>query len=1272
MIFDLQACQTEGSAHRGVGRYSKHLAIEIAAMSGEREVFALRGRHHPHQLEIGEIGPQRFVDLPTPAALDTPRDYNGGERDAIDGILLSAAIGRINADIVHISHIFEGFADRVPVPNPKLRPAGQLLSATLYDLIPLRFQEHYFRNDQFQKWYLHRLAWYRSADLLLSISESSRQDAIDLLGLDPSRIVTIHGGISDNFRPDADRRASRERLKKKYGLLRDGFVLYTGGDDYRKNLKGAIEAYARLRGELRQKYHLVIVCAMTADRLRLHWNIARLAGLSADDIRFVGYVSDEDLVSLYSTCDLFFFPSLYEGLGLPVLEAMACGAPVLGGNNSSIKELLGRPEALFDSSDSESIAAALSRALENQSLTDDLRVYGLEHSAQFTWKRSAELALDAFDQALDHKRKTGQVAASHGWLPRLRLAVLTPLPPCRSGIADYNARFLPFLGEHFDIDLFVDGYKVEDDALVSCFRIFDAKDFPQVAKMYDAIVYELGNSEFHAYMLPLLDEFPGVVGLHDAYLSGLFAYLYMGDGSYVRRALDEHGTLARRIYAPVQANPDPIRDSVLHLPSIKRVLDRAIGVISHSPFNLELAREHYPQGWAAPYRIIPQMVVRPNGVSQDQRALLRTKHGFRQDDFIVATFGHITWTKWGDRIFDAVMESGLTDRKNFRLAFVGELAEDPFGKTLGTRVRKLGSRARITGYLSEEEYAEYLHIADLGIQLRTNSRGGTPKGVLDCLSHGVPVIVNNDASYHDYPDDVVVKLPPAPDAAQIGNAIKHLLDNPMRRMHLSKAGRSYVEKFNDPRDCAAKYAAAIHEFIARHKSQLAESYIQILAPHVAATAHRYSTAKSAAEYLSHIETLQVSTPRVLIDVSHIAAGDHLTGIQRVVKQIVLWASVSKRNGLKVVAVRRSDDQLIEAKSWLNSRGLIASHEDRAERIIELRTGDRLLMLDSSWADYPHFRNIFAEARRKRVPITTVIYDLLPITLPPKNFVEGGKEWFESWVRMAVSESDSLVCISRSVAEEVVDFVIRNSLARPDLKVGWWHLGSDLTPVSESNRPALFTLNTPFFLMVGTIEPRKGHESALNAFEKLWERGFQYALVIVGKTGWLVDALMVRIKEHPELNRRLFLFESASDSDVTFLYSRATGVLFLSKGEGFGLPLVEAAQFDIPLLCSDIPVFHEIAGDHVRYFNIADRMDLSGVIERWSGDIEAGTAPRSGKMPRLSWEDSAESLLDVITGARWYWEGGRESKSDGPPHQEAGKAARVRRRVSSEKPKAQGA
>jgi glycosyltransferase involved in cell wall biosynthesis len=410
----------------------------------------------------------------------TNRDFLGGEQDTLDGLALSAFFAQVKPDIIHVAHVFEGFGDRVALPNTSDRIAGQITSATLYDLIPLLYQDHYFIDKVFRRWYMHRLAWLKKTDLLLAISESSRRDAIDFLGIEPSRIVTIYGGISSHFLPPIDRQKVRNRLVNQYGL-KERFVLYTGGDDHRKNISGAIAGYAAVPLEVRKNCQLVIICAISAERKQHYIKEALAIGLSNQDLVFTGYVTEEDLVAFNGSCDLFLFPSLYEGLGLPVLEAMACGAPVIGGNNSSIKELIARPDALFDASSYQSIAAAITKGLSNKDYLKSLSEYGLVRSKEFSWEKTANLALDAFVEAAKRTRQSGVQCAVQGWLPRKRLAIFTPLPPLRSGIADYNKEFLPYLSRHFDIDLYVDDYKVTDEAINSAFRIFNAKDFESVA-----------------------------------------------------------------------------------------------------------------------------------------------------------------------------------------------------------------------------------------------------------------------------------------------------------------------------------------------------------------------------------------------------------------------------------------------------------------------------------------------------------------------------------------------------------------------------------------------------------------------------------------------------------------------------------------------------------------------------------------------------------------------------------------------------------------------
>lgn len=1244
ILFDLQACQTSGSAYRGVGRYSSALFENVASLAAPREIFALTSGHLAHRYEPRNISRARVIEAGVLPDWHTGRSYEGGDQDALDGIVLAALAQGVKPDVIHVSHVFEGLGERVGIFDPLQRTPGQVVSATLYDLIPLLFQDHYFQNPQLRRWYYARLAWLRKADLLLAISESSRQDAIRLLGIEPSRIVTVHGGISDHFRPPVDRGHARNRLLSRFPL-REKTVLYTGGDDHRKNIKGAIRAFAKVPSELRANAQLVIVCSMIPEHKQMYLDEARTHGLGTNEILITGFVSEQDLVDFYGICDVFVFPSLYEGLGLPVLEAMACGAPVIGGNNSSIRELIVREDAMFDATRDESIAERITQVLRDDSFASDLRRYGPPRAAEFNWQRSAELSLSAFDEAVSRTRHAGVQCAISGWLPRKRLAVLSPLPPCRSGIADYNAQFLPFLARHFEIDLYVEGYSVTDEALTSAFRIFDVKDFARVATSYDLILYEFGNSEFHAHMWPLLEKYPGVVGLHDAYLSGLFHYLdfYEGDtGSYERHMLAAHGPNARRYFAPVQACPDPVGTAMVNLPCTKQVLDKALGVISHSPFNLHVARVHYPQGWPSSYRTIPQMVVLPKQVTETERYAIRAELGFQPDDFILVTYGHITWTKWGDRLLGAFLTLSLPDHARVHLVFAGTLAEDDFGRSLSVAIQKagLGNHIRITGYLSAEDYTKYLWAADLAVQLRTKSRGGTPKGVLDCLAHGVPVIVNNDASYTDYPDDVVIKLEPEPTIEAIAKKVESLFASPSQLSEYPKRGRQYVAQNHDPTKCAAFYAAALHEFSARERACDASSWVDTLAPLIAGTANRRADARYAADWLTGRAVPTWQRRRLYIDISHIVHNDHETGIPRVVKETVRALYVSSLGGFDAVAVELKGGELIEARDWCRAKGLLAPCEQFARPSkIEFARGDVLLMLDSSWTRYTEFYPVFERARLANVPVITAVYDLLPITLLPGNFVDGGPEWFEGWFRNAVQSSDGLLCISRAVAHEVIAYVKKCCPEKKALKVGYWHLGSDFKEIdfkdSFSERVSV-TKRKPYLLVVGTIEPRKSHTLLLDAMEILWARGVELNLCVAGKEGWNVAGLMERLRNHPELGKRLFLIEKPSDSEIAALYQGASGLIFLSIGEGFGLPLVEAAHYGIPIICSDIPVFREIAGEFATYIKLDTASKVGEEILGWWNLKNSESLPDTHKMPRLTWEESAEQMLKVVMDGNWLW------------------------------------
>lgn len=170
---------------------------------------------------------------------------------------------------------------------------------------------------------------------------------------------------------------------------------------------------------------------------------------------------------------------------------------------------------------------------------------------------------------------------------------------------------------------------------------------------------------------------------------------------------------------------------------------------------------------------------------------------------------------------------------------------------------------------------------------------------------------------------------------------------------------------------------------------------------------------------------------------------------------------------------------------------------------------------------------------------------------------------------------------------------------------------------------------PSFLMVGTIEPRKGYEQVLGGFEALWDEGIDVNLVIVGKEGWMVDGLVKKIRLHSEYNRRLHWLEGISDEYLERIYSICACLISASEDEGFGLPLIEAAQHQIPIIARDIPVFVEVVGEHAYYFSGTEAGALSERIRDWIFLYNKNQHPKSNEIPWLTWNTSAKDLTDGI-------------------------------------------
>jgi glycosyltransferase involved in cell wall biosynthesis len=285
---------------------------------------------------------------------------------------------RLGADLVHCP---AAFAARVPD-----RP----LVLTIHDLLPFRYPELFPRVVIAYS----RLAWRsaaRRAARVITGSEHTRAELTSLVGVEAERVVVTPYGVSERFRPLAP---DRDWLGQRFGIDRP-FVLCVGTLEPRKNLLTALRAFDRIADETGAL--LVVAGGAGWGNALFERELPRAAGR----VRLTGYVSDEELVRLYSGAGCFLFPSLYEGFGLPVLEAMACGAPVVTGDTSSLPEAAGDAALTVPPSDVEAVADAVKRVLEDTELAADLRRRGLERAATRTWDACAEATVAVYRAALE-------------------------------------------------------------------------------------------------------------------------------------------------------------------------------------------------------------------------------------------------------------------------------------------------------------------------------------------------------------------------------------------------------------------------------------------------------------------------------------------------------------------------------------------------------------------------------------------------------------------------------------------------------------------------------------------------------------------------------------------------------------------------------------------------------------------------------------------------------------------------------------------------------
>lgn len=377
-------------------------------------------------------------------------------------------------------------------------------------------------------------------------------------------------------------------------------------------------------------------------------------------------------------------------------------------------------------------------------------------------------------------------------------------------------------------------------------------------------------------------------------------------------------------------------------------------------------------------------------------------------------------------------------------------------------------------------------------------------------------------------------------------------------------------------------------------------------------------------------------PRILVDVSVILRHDARTGIQRVVRAV--WLELQRASGpkLQVVPVFASHTHgyCYAPPDFLGEDGLTPP---RAHGPVAAGPGDVFLGLDLAAHLLPKYTAQIAGWRAAGATVHLVVYDLLPITHP---------QWFQAstrrnmglWLRSLIRHADQALCISTHVATQLQGWLDRCPGKRTDTpRIATICLGADIAATMPTkgllpDAQALLdrTKAHPTVLMVGTIEPRKAYDVALRALELLWRACPAEAprLVIVGKPGWKTADLQARMRGHPELGSRLEWLPAASDEFLERLYASCSILLMTSYAEGFGLPLVEAANHGMPVLVRDLPVFREHELPNLTYFADDDPARLGEMLMTLvrTSAIRAGAGAHAA-LP--TWSGCVRDLLHAL-------------------------------------------
>jgi glycosyltransferase involved in cell wall biosynthesis len=644
---------------------------------------------------------------------------------------------------------------------------GVRIFVTLHDLIPLVYESMYL-----QTWPQHLQDDYRSrldeisasGAGIIAVSRSGLDDWNRFVGSSSAFRGVVHWGVDHRkFYPS----------QSAYALADRSSVLYVGGFDPRKNMEWAVMEYAAFYHSLpssEERPFFRIVCATGNEESSKLVALATSLGIR-DEVELTGYVSDEKLQQYIQASGILFFPSLYEGFGIPVLDALACGVPVAVSKTSSLPEICGNFAVYFDPTKDGDGASALAKLWQDRDVRREPWREVSDHAASFTWERVASEYLSVFAFG-------GDLISSEE-----SIAMVCPWPPTRSGVADYCYKLVKALAKSVRTVVYTPSLEpvaLEGVKVLPLERL--ARDFDKFRNVF----YHIGNGMDHVEIFKVAWERPGISVFHDYNIHPFTQFAFQKqEPSRYENLLRYYGELGVRLLEEVNRfGFVPWQAVAMSEP----LAARSRGVLVHSGWvrkKLELHNANIAASYLGVDLVAPEVEVREVESS-----------GLSSRVHTVGVFGFVNKHKRIDAVFSAISKvqaSGIP----VQLWIVGEVNDPDISlATIAKQAEVSDETWTHQGYVPPERFDLLMRECDVVVNLRYPTMGESSASLMHALSLGKPSIVSDVGQFAELPTGVVLKCSVGEDEVDhLATQLCDLFMNPALRMEYSRRALDFVRFF---------------------------------------------------------------------------------------------------------------------------------------------------------------------------------------------------------------------------------------------------------------------------------------------------------------------------------------------------------------------------------------------------------------------------------------------------------------------------------------------